>query len=94
VCAIEAHLRRPLRVAVMQRMATAIGNALKLPRISTHGKGDRPVFLYKKKAFCKQSRIIVGNWNARFSKWRDDGGGLFEHDDFSHRMESLRPPET
>jgi len=94
VCAIEAHLRRPLRVAVMWRTATSIRKAPKLPRISTYGKGDRPVLLYKKKAFCKQSRIIVGNWNARFSKWHDDGGGLFERDDFSRRMESQQSPET
>lgn len=63
-------------------------------RIATHGKDAKPVFLYKKKAFCKQSGIFVGYWNARFNKWRDDGDGLHEYDDFSHWMELPQPPET
>jgi hypothetical protein len=62
-------------------------------RVSTHSKDDRPVLLYKRGAFCKQSGMVVGYWNARFNKWHDDADGLFEHDDFSHWMDLPEPPE-
>jgi hypothetical protein len=62
-------------------------------RIATHAKDDKPVLLYKKGAFCKQSGMLVGYWNARFNKWHDDGDRLFEHDEFSHWIALPEPPE-
>jgi hypothetical protein len=62
-------------------------------RIGTHAKDEKPVLLYKKGAFCKQSGLMVGYWNARFNKWHDDGDRLFEHDEFSHWMALPEPPE-
>ena len=62
-------------------------------RVATHGKDDAPVLLYKKGAFCKQSGMLIGYWNARFNKWHDDGDRLFEHDEFSHWMALPEPPE-
>ncbi len=62
-------------------------------RISTHAKDDAPVLLYKKGAFCRQSGMLVGYWNARFSKWHDDGDRLFEHDEFSHWIALPYAPE-
>lgn len=62
-------------------------------RISTHAKDSKPVLLYKKDEFCKQSGMLVGYWNARFNKWHDDGDRLFEHNEFSHWVALPEPPD-
>lgn len=62
-------------------------------RVSTHLKDAAPVLLYKRGAFCKQSGMMIGYWNARFSKWHDDADLLFEHDEFSHWIALPEPPE-
>ena len=62
-------------------------------RMSSHPRDDRPVLLYKRDAFCRQSGVIVGYWNAAFGKWHDDGDRLFEYGEFTAWME-LPPPDS
>jgi hypothetical protein len=63
-------------------------------RLSSHPRDDRPVLLYKKDGFCRQSGVIVGYWNSAFGKWHDDGDQLFEHNEFIAWMELPEPPDT
>jgi hypothetical protein len=62
-------------------------------RMSSHPLDERPVLLYKRDAFCRQSGVIVGYWNAAFGKWHDDGDRLFEFGEFTAWMELAPPPD-
>ena len=62
-------------------------------RLSSHPLDDRPALLYKRDAFCRQAGVIVGYWNAAFSKWHDDGDRLFEHAEFTAWMDLPKPPD-
>jgi hypothetical protein len=63
-------------------------------RLSSHPRDNRPVLLYKKDGFCRQSGMIIGYWNAAFGKWHDDGDRLFENGEFTAWMELPDPPES
>jgi hypothetical protein len=63
-------------------------------RLSTHPRDERPVLLYKKDGFCRQSGMIVGYWNTAFGKWHDDGDRLFQPGEFTAWMELPDPPES
>jgi hypothetical protein len=63
-------------------------------RLSTHPRDERPVLLYKRDGFCRQSGMIVGYWNTAFGKWHDDGDRLFEPGEFTAWMELPDPPES
>jgi hypothetical protein len=69
------------------------GKAAGWQRLSAHPKDDRAVLLFKKGAFCRQSGMIVGYWNAAFGKWHDDGDRLFEHNEFTAWTELPDPPD-
>lgn len=62
-------------------------------RLSTHPRDDRPVLLYRKGGFCRQSGMIVAYWNSAFGKWHDDGDRLFEYNEFTGWMELPEPPD-
>jgi hypothetical protein len=63
-------------------------------RMSAHPKDSRPVLLFKKGGFCRQSGVIVGYWNTAFNKWHDDGDRLFEFNEFTAWMYLPAPPES
>lgn len=63
-------------------------------RVTSHPKNDRPVLLYRKGAFCKQSGMFVGYWNPAFGKWHDDGDRLLEYNEFTHWSNLPEPPES